>query len=1334
MKAVNLVRATFLAIVLCSGVVPAHAQVLSDYSSLPPFLGNTLTPNVLLLMDNSGSMMDSAYHPKATDAYVPTKEYGGYFERKCYTYSSSKFSVEAGTVGSCPNWDGNYLNFISMTKMEIAKWVMMGGKCSARSASGTCFGTGNLIGETTEGVTAISYAAAAVTPFSGTCNFNRSTGTLQVTNSDAAGTACGSGSGYSNIKSFSIAIVPTAEPTGIIQKVGSKARFGLMVYNSTDGGKVLAPVGSTPVANNAICGGTGLKIINAIECTSASTWTPLAESLYEAARYFAQIPPAFALSDYAYSAATDDPYYFVAPTWSTTSQYVNCCKSFVILFTDGQPTQDLGIPASLQDYAHVAGKHGDLSAHCNSAGGCTANLSLSGSQPKHSDISVSNHTAMDPTKEHHDNCSSYYGGPTSDPCQSNGSHYLDDVAYWAHTTDLRPDSGNIMPTAFGATPNSNRLTGMQNISVYTFFAFGTGSRLLKDAAKMGGFVDLDGDNKPFDDGTCGTANPNAMCKEWDKDGDGIPDTYFESSDAFALKERLLAAITDILQKSASGTSVSVLATSSTGEGAIYQAYFYPSIFEGLEQISWLGYLQGLFFDTAGQLREDTNGDGRLVLSQDKIVETYFDTTALETRVRRWAVDSNGNKTGTAEIIGLRELKPIWEAGKVLANRNLSTNPRTIKTWVDSNNNGTVDSGEFIDFDTAHESTLRPYLRASTSTEGTNIVNFIRGGQVSGYRIREITVDGIANTTWRLGDIIYSSPISVGAPAERFDLKNQDASYNVFYKKYKDRRHVVYVGANDGMLHAFNAGFFHQGDDSGTPNAVEHGWFTRGADGSNTGRVLGEEIWAFIPEALLPHLKWLTGTDYDSSQHVYFVDGTPRVVDAQIFTEEAACATSPTAAGCTHPGGWGTLLVGSMRLGGGLLKTDLNGNGITTDIGEDRFRSSYFALDITDPEAAPVLKWVFKDADMGFTTGWPSIMRFNSTTWYMTVGSGPLTYKGERDKTNLPASTNNKFESTASEYGQIYAVNLTTGALVRKITLSDRYAFMGDSTVYDLPQNYVSDVLYIGETYYSSGWKGKMYRLLTYGNSDPTTWVLSTLYDAGKPITVKPTATVDKSNRLWIYFGTGRFFSGGANSDQTDITSQASYGIKESGPNGCWNSGAWRTNCTSSIPTTAGTLFDATTASVAVGGACTNCSTATTLTGLVSGIINPSTNEKEGWFITLSNGERVITESTVLGGIVAATTYTPDSDVCASQGTNTLYAMYFESGTAYSASVIGTTSGTVNRTMSLGRGVASKVNVVVSDQTTTGFVQSSTGQIVQVQGITLATNVRSGARILREKSD
>ncbi len=1269
----------------------ARAQTLTDYSALPPFLASPVPPNVLLLMDNSGSMLSRAY----TIAYDPAVDFGGYFDtKKCYSYGSTRFTptAQAKPCGPAGQWDGNFLNWAMMERLEIAKWVMMGGKCAPR-VSGNCYPGGMLTFES-DGAFSVTNVnvTSDVAPgaFVGTRCLQRSSNSLIIKSN---GSSCGG----STLGSFTLRVEVTGEPQGVIQQVGGKARFGLMEFSTSstaDGGKVLADVGSNITS-----------MVNAIENTAASTWTPLAESLYEAGRYFAQIKPAYANSDYSYTSQSRDPYYFTQPDWLPTSAYVPCCKSFVIIFTDGQPTKDLNLPAS------IATSNSGLAASA-----------MSPVNPYGPTYTANNNS----TTGHFNKCSNYFGGSGSDPCTSDGSHYLDDVAYWVHTTDLRQATIPVINEA------GKDLSGKQNLIVYTFFAFGTGSNILKDASRFGGFEDLNGDGKP---------GPSP--REWNRSWSGsancnpytecVPDTYFESSDAFAMKDRLIAAITDILQKSASGTSVSVLAASASGEGAVYQAYFYPSVFEAGNEVSWLGYLQGLFFDEDGQLREDTDSDGALTPTADRIVETFFDPNSQETKIRRWAVDpSTGQRTGAAEIVGLRDISPIWEAGKRLALRDLGTAPRTIKTWVDSNNNGVVDAGEFIDFSTANESTLRRYLRAADSTEGTNIINFIRGSPVSGYRPREVNVNGSVRT-WRLGDIIYSSPVQVGAPQERFDLRYQDTTYAAFYNKYKNRRNVIYVGANDGMLHAFNGGFFHRGDNPATPGKQEQVWFaTTGPTGTETAYPLGEELWAFIPQELLPHLKWLTQTDYTKSVHVYYVDGTPRVADVRIFTEEAACSSSGVSdPNCKHLGGWGTILIGSLRLGGGLIKADLNGDGDTLDAGEDRFRSAYFALDITDPEQPGKLLWVFKDGDLGFTTSWPAVMRFDATTWYAVFGSGPITYRGERD-----TSLATKFGTSVSEYGQLYVVNLANGSLVRKITLSDdRYAFMGDPVVYDLPRNYVTDVLYVGKTYYatggSGGWRGKVYRFVLK-SSDFSSYDQKVFVDPQKPVLVKPTATLDQSNRLWIYFGTGRFFSAGPASDQTDTSQQGLYAVKESGANGCWTGSGWLATCPGS-PVPLSDLVDVTGAVVSEGGSLT-CSTCggggSTLSSLVSYI-----GTKQGWLVTLSGGERVLHEFTIIGGIALATTYVPGTDMCAPQGTNALYAMYYESGTAYSRSVIGLYGGDkVTRKADLGVGVPSKVNVVVSNNTTTGFIQSSTGEILQVRGIQLASPVRASVRAWREKTE
>src|SRR5439155_1693204 len=253
--------------------------------------------------------------------------------------------------------------YVSMRRIDMVKWVMMGGTCSAggRDAQGGCK---QLIGQST---------------------FDNSACCLDQTLS-----------------------VPTSQATdrmpAYILLSGSDVYFHLM-------------------------GSVG--------------------ALYEAARYYAQIPPAYAGSDYSYNVTNRDPYYFRQPDWVSRAQYVPCCKSFVIIFTDGEPTQDDNVPPALQDYAHAV--HG---AHCSGA------------------------TTADPCTPHKTNYA------------NNGSHYLDDVAYYAHTTDLRQATLPVL------SETGKDLAGLQNVTIYSFFAFGSGSEILKATAKAGGFKDRNNNNLP----------------------------------------------------------------------------------------------------------------------------------------------------------------------------------------------------------------------------------------------------------------------------------------------------------------------------------------------------------------------------------------------------------------------------------------------------------------------------------------------------------------------------------------------------------------------------------------------------------------------------------------------------------------------------------------------------------------------------------------------------------------------------------------------------------------------------------------------------------------------
>ncbi len=1027
---------------------PVHAQ-LGTYSASPPFISQSLPPNVMLIVDNSGSMFRFAYFdgwdtPEADDDnygtsyyypcvnFNPNYKYYGYFDPDYwYTYSNNRFSPTASKSSRGKNsneWDGNFLNWLTMRRVDILRKVLTGGRLVAEG------GENRLIAQAPDycyyrGQYKKISNANLYTPFSGTVTFK----------------VCKTGSTAQIIKGRSKYNIKVSlggnTPKGIIQNVGNRIRWGLSFYHpnvpTPQGGYIQATIQDRDNAS------LERAIVNEINNKIPNSNTPLAEVLWTVTGYFAQESsllggpgPRYQSGDYQINNNVD-PYNFGTggqPIWAW------CAKSFVILITDGEPCQDGYLPNSLKDYAN-----GRSDFNC---------------------VSRSN--------------------DSSEPCyipSCSGGYVpgIEDVALYAHTNDLRDD-----------------LESDQNLDIYTVFAFGAGSKLLEYTAINGGFTDKNGNNRPD------------LNEEWDEDGDGVPDNYYEASSGYELEAKLQQAITDILKKVASGTAVSVLATSAEGEGSLFQAFFRPSVTEGTREITWLGYFHGLWIDAYGHLREDTINDHRLVYSQDKIIE-YTIGPSGDTMIELYSdSDGDGQKDNTTPdaTVSIDELKPIWAAGKLLALRDHTS--RTIKTFIDSNNNGRVDTGEFIDFKDNNRNNLRPYLRAADETEAQNIINFIRGEQISGYRDRELTVEGQSGKVWKLGDIVYSTPTVVGRPASNFNVIYSDDSYVPYYEKYKDRDVMVYVGANDGMLHAFWAGKYHEGDDPNTNGIEEAGWYSAE---SNIGTNLGEELWAYIPYNLLPHLKWLTDNNYS---HVYYVDLKPMVADVKIFPADA-----------DHPNGWGTILIGGMRLGGGTINvTDDFGNGV-----ENRtFRSAYFALDITVPQN-PKLLWEFTDSNLGFTTCYPSIVKI-SDKWFLAFGSGPTDYDG-----------------TSSQQGKVYIIDLQTGGnIIKKVFNTDHNAFLVDPIAVDATVNYSIDVIYIGETYaLGNNFNGKMFRLVTKAgdnySENPDDWTLSTFFttDTGQPITSAAGASFDNDHNLWVYFGTGKYMSA---EDKTDTKQQSFYGIKD----------------------------------------------------------------------------------------------------------------------------------------------------------------------------------------------
>ncbi len=137
----------------------------------------------------------------------------------------------------------------------------------------------------------------------------------------------------------------------------------------------------------------------------------------------------------------------------------------------------------------------------------------------------------------------------------------------------------------------------------------------------------------------------------------------------------------------------------------------------------------------------------------------------------------------------------------------------------------------------------------------DIINYIHGTDQTGYRNRTVTI-GSTTAEWRLGDIVNSSPRQQSSsPANYYHKKSPDGYLDATYLAYTQTssylsRGMSYIGANDGMLHAFKHG------------KLEQSWSGKGStdqarlSNPDTTTPLGSEVWAFIPKHALPYLTIL----------------------------------------------------------------------------------------------------------------------------------------------------------------------------------------------------------------------------------------------------------------------------------------------------------------------------------------------------------------------------------------------------------------------------------------------------------------------------------------------
>lgn len=621
----------------------------------------------------------------------------------------------------------------------------------------------------------------------------------------------------------------------------------------------------------------------------------------------------------------------------------------------------------------------------------------------------------------------------------------------------------------------------------------------------------------------------------------------------------------------------------------------------------------------------------------------------------------------------------------------STGGRFIKTWIDIDNDNIVDTGEFVSFDSSTiTSSNFGFLNVATEADADNLVDYVRGKEITGYRNRTIDYDGNGTTeVVRLADVVNATPTVVGAPQEALDLLYKDVSYADFRKQYAKRRQVLYVGSNGGMLHAFNGGFY----DSATRS-----FLTSGQKYNGTAAVqhpLGSELWAYVPMNLLPHLKWLKDINYT---HVYYVDGKPKVFDAKIFSTDA-----------DHPHGWGTVLVIGMRFGGGAMTVDTAADGLASDAtpADNReFRSAYVIMDITNPEVEPKLLAEIRVPDGSFSTSYPAALTVDTNNkWFLLFGSGP---------TNLGTAESN-------QTAKLYAIDLASMSVVRTDDTGLVNSFIGDPIAVDWELNYKADTVYFGVVGNQSANSGRVMRLDIDEDDNPTNWTAPvTLINVSQPVVSGVTPAIDNVGQKWIFFGTGRFFVSG---DQTSTATQSIYGVKEDG--------------TSTVLKT--DLINVSTAQVQADGDLTTAiGTNTTFNSLVSDIAA----NYEGWYLDLppiqgtagsAPATRVINSSALAGGVLFTAAYQPGLDLCTGEGFSRLYGLYYKTGTANPRpDVLGTELIGGNKVaksyLDLGVGFATTPSLHSGSKAgkdkVSVFTQLSTGSIIRTEASTV-TNVRSG---------
>ena len=369
------------------------------------------------------------------------------------------------------------------------------------------------------------------------------------------------------------------------------------------------------------------------------------------------------------------------------------------------------------------------------------------------------------------------------------------------------------------------------------------------------------------------------------------------------------------------------------------------------------------------------------------------------------------------------------------------------------------------------------------------------GESSDRKMIADWVRGISRTN-KLADIYHSNPAvlkpisnSPESLASSDERVSQFRSALLGLDKYKNgsgvRPGVVFVGTNDGILHAFNL-------EDVNVNGVDYR--------------AGEEFWGFVPPALFPKMHSAA-----APQHTVMMDGTPVLSDIM----------APRSADLTDAPSFATVLLAAVR-----------------------GAPAFVALDVTEPDGVqtdgsiqPKPLWQFSDEYMGDTVGTPVITHVLVNWKSEGVQQRAVAIlPGGEGKTNSSTScplSNTKsialYSPDARTSGRcwdlpgraLYVVDIATGQLIQRFDPRHFNAPLSGAVAVDAPGLGVSTAGYVTDQ------DGILWRLSML-DPDPTNWRVQPVWDVfgdkayneGRPAMFTPLVTRDPSGNNVIVLGTG----------------------------------------------------------------------------------------------------------------------------------------------------------------------------------------------------------------------